>query len=154
MEDAPPRSLEAYDIGRILQLLPHRYPFLLVDRLIDIRGDESCVGVKNVTINEPCFQGHFPGRPIYPGVLLLEGMAQAAGAMVIASRPGAATPKQVFFISIDAARFRRPVVPGDVVRYRMNRIAQKRNMWWFQGEATVEGDMVAEAKLGAMIQDA
>jgi 3-hydroxyacyl-[acyl-carrier-protein] dehydratase len=146
-------SLEAIDIQRILQLLPHRYPFLLVDRIVDLNGMESCVGIKNVTINEPQFQGHFPGRPIFPGVLILEGMAQAGGTLCLANRPSNASPVLVYFLTIDEAKFRRPVVPGDVLRYHMTKIAQRKNMWWFRGEARVEDELVAEAKLGAMIQE-
>ena len=146
-------SLEALDIQRILELLPHRYPFLLVDRIVDMRGDESCIGIKNVTINEPQFHGHFPGRPVYPGVLILEGMAQAAGAIVIASRPSDAPPALVYFLTVDEAKFRRPVGPGDVLHYHMTKLTQRRNMWWYRGETRVAGELVAEAKLGAMIQD-
>jgi 3-hydroxyacyl-[acyl-carrier-protein] dehydratase len=146
-------SLEAIDIQRILQLLPHRYPFLLVDRIVDLNGMESCVGIKNVTINEPQFQGHFPGRPIFPGVLILEGMAQAGGTLCLTNRPSNASPVLVYFLTIDEAKFRRPVVPGDVLRYHMTKIAQRKNMWWFRGEARVEDELVAEAKLGAMIQE-
>jgi 3-hydroxyacyl-[acyl-carrier-protein] dehydratase len=137
----------------ILNLLPHRYPFLLVDRIFAVRGDESCIGIKNVTASEPFFQGHFPGNPVMPGVLLLEGMAQTAGAICSFSqaRPGPAA--KVFFLTIDKAKFRRPVVPGDVVEYHMRKLARRRTMWWFRGEAMVAGQLAAEAELGAMIVD-
>ena len=146
-------SLEAIDIQRILALLPHRYPFLLIDRIVDINGNESCVGIKNVTINEPPFLGHFPGTPVWPGVLILEGMAQAGGALVLHNRPPSDKPTLLYFLTVDEAKFRRPVGPGDVLKYHMSKITQRRNMWWFRGEARVEGELVAEAKLGAMIQE-
>jgi 3-hydroxyacyl-[acyl-carrier-protein] dehydratase len=137
----------------ILRLLPHRFPFLMVDRIVAIRGDESCIGIKNVTFNEPFFQGHFPGNPVMPGMLLLEGMAQTAGA-VCGFRQGRTGPAaKVFFLTVDKAKFRRPVVPGDVVEYHMRKLAQRRTMWWFRGEAMVAGQLVAEAELGAMIAD-
>jgi 3-hydroxyacyl-[acyl-carrier-protein] dehydratase len=150
-----PDSLDALDIQRILELLPHRYPFLMIDKIVDIVGDESCVGVKNVTVSEPCFLGHFPGRPVFPGMLILEGMAQAAGALCLSRLPPRAPDKNVlvYFLTVDEAKFRRPVVPGDVLRYHMTKLKNRRNMWWYQGEARVEGELVAEAKLGAMIQE-
>ena len=135
----------------ILRLLPHRYPFLLVDRVIDIRGDEHGIGIKNVTINEPHFQGHFPENPVFPGVLMIEGMAQTAGVMCIIA--SGSTPKSVFFLTIDKAKFRKPVLPGDTIEYHMNRIQRRRTMWWFRGEAKVNGQIVAEAEVGAMISD-
>jgi 3-hydroxyacyl-[acyl-carrier-protein] dehydratase len=140
------------DIQQIMAALPHRYPFLLIDRIEAIVGDTSCVGIKNVTINEPFFQGHFPGRPVMPGVLLLEGMAQTAGAMCSVSRGGEA-PQLVYFMTIDKAKFRRPVVPGDRLEYHMTKINQRRTMWWYRGEAKVAGRVVAEAEVGAMIVD-
>ena len=144
--------LEAADILTILDLLPHRYPFLLVDRIRNIDGDRSCVGIKNVTFNEPQFAGHFPSRPVFPGVLLIEGMAQTAGAICVASKLSEqARPKQVYFMTIDKAKFRRPVVPGDVVEYHMTKLNNRRNMWWYKGEAMVEGKVVAEAEVGAML---
>jgi 3-hydroxyacyl-[acyl-carrier-protein] dehydratase len=135
----------------ILKLLPHRYPFLLVDRIVAIRGDESCIGIKNVTFNEPFFQGHFPGNPVMPGVLILEGMAQTGGAVCsLVMRKDAAT-STVYFLTVDKAKFRRPVVPGDVVEYHLTKITRRKSMWWFRGEAKVAGELVAEAVLGAMI---
>ena len=145
--------LEAIGIKEILVALPHRYPFLLVDRIIDIRGDEHCIGIKNVTINEPHFLGHFPNNPIMPGVLVLEGMAQTGGTLAIRAL-GSAKPTQVYFLTIDKAKFRKPVIPGDVLEYHMDRIARRRNMYWFRGEAKVAGEIVAEAELGAMIVEA
>ena len=144
---------DSLDIQQILELLPHRYPFLLVDRIEQIRGDESCVGIKNVTVNEPFFRGHFPGRPVMPAVLLLEGMAQSAGAICARSLQRDRAPQSVYFITIDKAKFRRPVIPGDRVEYHMQRLARRRNMWWFRGEAKVNGQIACEAELGAMIAE-
>jgi 3-hydroxyacyl-[acyl-carrier-protein] dehydratase len=146
------KKLEAADIAVILKLLPHRYPFLMVDRIIDIRGDEHGIGIKNVTINEPHFQGHFPENPVFPGVLMIEGMAQTAGVLSIAAT-SASQPKQVFFLTIDKAKFRKPVLPGDTIEYHMTRTARRKSMWWYRGEAKVAGVIVAEAELGAMISD-
>jgi len=145
------RVIESFDIQRLLTALPHRYPFLLVDRIVEARGDEYGVGVKNVTVNEPQFQGHFPGRPVMPGVLLIEAMAQTAGALCVASQADTATPSVVYLMTIDKAKFRKPVVPGDQVRLHMTRIAKKRNMWWFRGEAKVDGALVCEAEVSAML---
>ena len=137
----------------MLKVLPHRYPFLMIDRVIDIRGDQTGIGIKNVTVNEPQFQGHFPDDPVFPGVLLIEGMAQTGGVLCILAR-GLDKPRRVYFMTIDKAKFRRPVVPGDTIEYHMQRMAQRRNMWWFRGEAKVAGQVVAEAEVGAMIADA
>jgi 3-hydroxyacyl-[acyl-carrier-protein] dehydratase len=144
-------SLEAIDIAGILRAIPHRYPFLMVDRIISIRGDEFAIGIKNVTANEPQFQGHFPGNPVFPGVLLLEGMAQTAGVicMQMLGRDGAGSA--VYFLTIDKAKFRKPVYPGDTVEYHMTKTARRKNMWWYRGEARVAGQIVAEGELGAFI---
>ena len=149
----PTKTLEAVDILKILELLPHRYPLLLVDRMIEMDGDNSCIGVKNVTFNEPHFMGHFPGNPIMPGVLMIEGMAQTGGVMALLSTEQG-SGKLVFFMTIDEAKFRKPVIPGDVVEYHMTKIAKKRTMWFYKGEAYVDGKLVAEAKLSAMLADA
>ena len=143
-------TLEAADIATILKALPHRYPFLMVDRIINIRGDQSGVGIKNVTVNEPQFMGHFPGNPVFPGVLMIEGMAQTAGVICILAE-AMAEKKFVFFLTIDQAKFRKPVVPGDTIEYHMTKKARKKNMWWYRGEAKVAGRIVAEAEVGAMI---
>jgi 3-hydroxyacyl-[acyl-carrier-protein] dehydratase len=143
-------TLEAADIAVILKSLPHRYPFLMIDRLINIRGDEFGIGIKNVTANEPQFMGHFPGNPVFPGVLMIEGMAQTAGVMRMLSA-GSGKMISVFFLTIDQAKFRKPVTPGDTIEYHMTKVARKRNMWWYQGEAKVAGQVVAEAKVGAMV---
>ncbi|MPZ58496.1 MAG: 3-hydroxyacyl-ACP dehydratase FabZ [Rhizobiales bacterium] len=137
----------------LLKLLPHRYPFLLVDRVIAIRGDESCIGIKNVTFNEPYFQGHFPNRPVMPGVLLIEGMAQTAGAICGLLRGLDRPPSAVFFLTVDKAKFRRPVVPGETVEYHMTKVTRRKQMWWYRGEAKVADQLVAEAVVGAMIAD-
>ena len=151
MSEAP-ATLQTADILEILDLLPHRYPFLLVDRIVDIDGDRSCIGIKNVTFNEPQFTGHFPSRPIFPGIFLIEGMAQTAGAVCVASRIGThAKPKQVFFMTVDKCKFRRPVEPGDTVKYHMTKLNHRRNMWWYRGEAKVEGTLVCEAEVSAML---
>jgi 3-hydroxyacyl-[acyl-carrier-protein] dehydratase len=146
-------KLEAADIAVVLEMLPHRYPFLMVDRVINICGDDSGVGIKNVTFNEPHFQGHFPGNPVFPGVLMIEGMAQTAGVLCIAATPSI-QPKSVFFLTIDKAKFRKPVRPGDTIEYHMQKIAHRKTMWWFRGEAKVAGQIVAEAEVGAMLSDA
>jgi len=151
--DEAVKTLEAADIAAVLKMLPHRYPFLMVDRVIDIHGDDRGIGIKNVTINEPHFMGHFPENPVFPGVLMIEGMAQTAGVLCI-SKFRLQRPKSVFFLTIDQAKFRRPVVPGDTLEYHMRKVAQRRNMWWFTGLAKVAGHIVAEAKVGAMIVDA
>ena len=145
------RVLESFDIQKLLKSLPHRYPFLLVDRIVEARADEYGVGIKNVTANEPQFQGHFPGRPVMPGVLLIEAMAQTAGALCVASQENSGSPSVVYLMTIDKAKFRKPVVPGDQVRLHMTRIAKKRNMWWFRGEAKVDGALVCEAEVSAML---
>jgi 3-hydroxyacyl-[acyl-carrier-protein] dehydratase len=147
-------TLNAIGIREILAALPHRYPLLLVDRIIDIRGDEHGIGIKNVTANEPYFAGHFPNNPVMPGVFLLEGMAQTAGTICIRAQAGRTKPSIVYFLTIDKAKFRKPVMPGDVVEYHVDRISRRKNMWWFRGEAKVGGEIVAEAVLGAMIAEA
>src|ERR1700750_795207 len=130
-------SLEAADIAMGLKMLPHRYPFWMFSRVIDIRGDEHGIGIKNVTINEPHFQGHFPGNPVFPGVLMIEGMAQTAGVLCVAATGVQAT--SVFFLTIDKAKSRKPVRPGDTIEYHMNRITRRKSMWWYRGEAKVAG---------------
>jgi 3-hydroxyacyl-[acyl-carrier-protein] dehydratase len=143
-------TLGTADIAEIMKALPHRYPFLMVDRIINMQGDNSAIGIKNVTANEPQFLGHFPGNPVFPGVLLVEGMAQTAGAICILSTK-LDGPRTVYFMTIDKAKFRKPVTPGDTVEFHVTKIAHKRNMWWFRGEAKVNGQIVAEAEVGAML---
>ncbi|QLP98877.1 MAG: 3-hydroxyacyl-ACP dehydratase FabZ [Rhodoblastus sp.] len=150
VKSQPAETLESFDIHKLLSYLPHRYPFLLVDRIIEAKGDDSCIGVKNVTFNEPQFQGHFPEKPVMPGVLLIEGMAQTAGALCVHASKSA-RPKIVYFMTIDKAKFRKPVIPGDVVEFHMTKTAQRRNMWWYRGEAKVKGVIVCEAEVSAML---
>jgi 3-hydroxyacyl-[acyl-carrier-protein] dehydratase len=147
------KELGTADIARIMKLLPHRYPFLLVDKIVDMDGDNSAVGIKNVTINEPFFQGHFPGFPVMPGVLLIEGMAQTAGALCVATMSESYEPQLVYFMSIDRARFRKPVLPGDTVHYHMTKRRNRGRVWRFDGQAKVNGQLVAEAEISAMIVD-
>jgi 3-hydroxyacyl-[acyl-carrier-protein] dehydratase len=149
-EAAPAQATTSLSAQQILALLPHRYPFLLVDRIEQINADQSCVGIKNVTFNEPFFQGHFPGNPVMPGVLLIEGMAQSAGA-ICAAVAGQDRPPGVYFLTIDKAKFRRPVGPGDRVEYHMVKLNQRGTMWWYRGQAKVDGKVVCEAEVGAMM---
>jgi 3-hydroxyacyl-[acyl-carrier-protein] dehydratase len=146
------RSLSSFDIQKILKLLPHRYPFLMIDRVVDIDGDNSAVGIKNVTANEPHFTGHFPEHPIMPGVLLVEGMAQTAGAICIAAR-GGDKPGVVYFMTIDGCKFRKPVVPGDTVEFRVKKLRNRANIWKFSAEAYVRDFKVAEATISALIAE-
>ena len=138
MEEAAVR-FELVDINEILKTLPHRYPMLLIDRVINIRSDYSGVGIKNVTINEPPFLGHFPDRPVYPGVMMIEAMAQTAGVIGIKSVEGTEKPRAVYFLTIDKCKFRKPVMPGDTIEYHMRSIGRRKAMWWFHGDAKVQG---------------
>ena len=149
--DSQPAVLESADIQKVLEVLPHRYPLLMVDRIIDIEDDKSCIGIKNITVNEPQFTGHFPGTPIMPGVLLIEGMAQTAGALCVIKALSGDIPSMVYFMTIDNAKFRKPVIPGDRVEYHMTKLRNRKNIWWFSGKAMVDGTKVAEAEISAMI---
>jgi len=151
MNEAAAETLETLDILQLLKCLPHRYPFLMVDRIIDVKGDESATGIKNVSINEPQFQGHFPERPVMPGVLLIEGMAQTAGAICVHAHMGGTRPPLVYFMTIDKAKFRKPVLPGDRVEFHMSKANRRRDMWWYKGRALVEGTLVCEAEISAML---
>lgn len=134
------------NISEIQRFLPHRYPFLLVDRILEIEEGKRVVGIKNVTINEPFFQGHFPGQPIMPGVLIVEAMAQVGGFLALLTLKKEGEPS-AYFIGIDKARFRKPVVPGDNLRLEVEVLKQRRNMWVFSGAAYVDGALVTEAEL-------
>jgi beta-hydroxyacyl-ACP dehydratase FabZ len=139
-------------IQEIMNLLPHRYPFLLVDRIVEMEMGKKIVGIKNVTINEPFFPGHFPGQPVMPGVLILEAMAQVAGVMSMKMVPADQVKnKVIFFMTIDKAKFRKPVVPGDQVRFELEVIRMRSNTMSFKGRASVDGTVVAEAEMMAMI---
>ncbi|MEP0408368.1 MAG: 3-hydroxyacyl-ACP dehydratase FabZ, partial [Roseibium sp.] len=133
---------------------PHRYPFLLIDKIVEMDGDDSCIGIKNVTINEPHFQGHFPTRPVMPGVLLIEAMAQTAGALCVHAKGKDSPPQLVYFMTIDKAKFRKPVVPGDQVHFHVKKIRQRATIWKFDAVAMVDGAKVAEAEISAMLVDA
>lgn len=141
------------DVMRIMELIPHRYPFLLIDRVEDIIVGESAVGVKNVTINEQFFQGHFPRQPVMPGVLIVEAMAQTAAVLVVETLEGEAAGKLVYFMTIDSARFRKPVTPGATIKIHVSKERNRGAVWKFRGEARVDGALVAEAKFSAMIMD-
>ncbi len=150
-EQASTTSLASAEIQEILKCLPHRYPFLLVDKVIDMRGDEFGIGIKNVTANEPQFMGHFPGTPIMPGVLMIEGIAQTAGVLCIKALPPQDTPPLVYFMTIDKTKFRKPVVPGDTLHYEVTKLKQRANIWKFSAVAKVDGAKVAETEISAMI---
>lgn len=141
------------DVMRVMELIPHRYPFLMVDRVASIIPDVSCIGIKNVSINEPFFQGHFPKRPVMPGVLIIESMAQTAGCLVVATLGPDAEGKLVYFMTVDDARFRKPVVPGDQMKVHVTKLRNRGPVWKFRGEAKVDGTLVAEATYSAMILD-
>jgi 3-hydroxyacyl-[acyl-carrier-protein] dehydratase len=150
MADSAGTVLETVDIMQLMKLLPHRYPFLLVDRVIDIDADNSAIGIKNVTVNEPHFQGHFPEQPVMPGVLIIEAMAQTAGAICLKSSR-ADKPSLVYFMTIDNAKFRRPVVPGDRLEIHVKKLKKRGNIWRFACEALVDGAKAAEAEISAMM---
>lgn len=147
-------ELNSMNIAEILISLPHRYPFLMIDRIIKIDGDETAVGIKNVTFNEPIFQGHFPGNPIFPGVLIIEGMAQTAGAIVIKHDSGGGKKNIVLMLGVDKAKFRRPAGPGDTIEFHIAKIQRRRNVGRYKAEAIVDGTVIAEAEITAMIVEA
>ncbi len=154
MSEAPaPTDVDAIDIARIMEMIPHRYPMLLVDRVIEIEPDISAVGIKNVSINEPQFQGHFPAMAVMPGVLIVEAMAQTAAILVVHTMGKEVEGRHVYFMSIDDCRFRRPVTPGDVMRIEVWKLRGRGNVWRFEGYVTVDGQRAAEAKFAAMILD-
>jgi len=144
-----------YDVNDIKKILPHRYPFLLVDRVTELTAGESIVAYKNVSVSEPVFEGHFPGQPIYPGVMIIEGMAQAGGILAFKSQSEDidTSDKIVYFMSIDKAKFRVPVVPGDRLEYRLNVTKSRGSVWQFEANAYVDDKLVAQAELKAMVAD-
>jgi 3-hydroxyacyl-[acyl-carrier-protein] dehydratase len=154
MDTTEPASTAAeIDIQRIMQMIPHRYPFLMIDRIVEVVSGASAIGIKNVSINEAFFHGHFPQRPVMPGVLIIEAMAQTAAVLVVQTLGRESEGKLVYFMSIDNARFRRPVVPGDQIRVRVVCKHQRRNVWKFEGHAMVGDKLTAEATFAAMILD-
>ena len=146
-------ALDAVDVAGVMEMIPHRYPFLLVDRVVEIIPDRSAIGIKNVTINEPFFQGHFPRNPVMPGVLIVEAMAQTAAVLVVYSLGASAAGKLVYFMSIENARFRKPVTPGDQLKIHVTKDRSRGNVWKFNAEAKVDGRLVAEATYAAMLMD-
>jgi 3-hydroxyacyl-[acyl-carrier-protein] dehydratase len=150
MSEATP---EIIDVKRIQEMIPHRYPFLMIDRVIDVQPDVGATGVKNVSINEPFFPGHFPSDPVMPGVLIIEAMAQTAAVLVVRTLGKDAEGKLVYFLAIDEARFRKPVVPGDQLMVHVKKERSRSNIWKFSAEAKVDGKVVAEATYSAMIRD-
>ena len=141
------------DIEKIVEMIPHRYPFLMIDRVSDLVPEESAVGHKNVTINEPHFQGHFPSKPIMPGVLIIEAMAQTSAVLVVHTLGGEAVDKLVYFMSVENAKFRRPVQPGDVMKIYVNTKQHRKAVWKFDGVAKVDEQIVAQSTFTAMIID-
>lgn len=145
------QKIDDIDVNRIKELIPHRYPMLLVDKLCDIHPGESAIGKKAVTMNEPFFQGHFPEKPVMPGVLIVESMAQTAAALVMLSLGEDAEGRLVYFMSIDSAKFRKPVEPGDMLELHVHKEQNRRNIWRFSAQGKVDGNLVAEASFTAMI---
>lgn len=145
-----PRGVDV-DIARIMEMIPHRYPFLMIDRIVEIVPDVSATAIKNVSINEPHFQGHFPKRPVMPGVLIIEAMAQTAAVLVVHTLGPAAEGKLVYFMTIENARFRKPVFPGDRLRIEVTKQRHRANVWKFRGMARVGEALMAEATYSAMI---
>ena len=152
-ENTTPTEIGVIDIAKIMHAIPHRYPFLLVDRVVDLVKNEGCTGIKNVTINENFFQGHFPTMPVMPGVLIIECMAQTAAVLVVETLGPDWAGKLVYFMTVDNAKFRKPVVPGDQMRVYVKKERQRGNIWKFSAEAKVDGKVVAEATYAAMILD-
>lgn len=148
---APGTPLPDCDTGTIMRLIPHRFPMLLIDRVVEITAFERAVGIKNVTINEPFFSGHFPNDPIMPGVLTIEAMAQTAAVLTIASSGAEVAGSRVYFMSIDEARFRRPVRPGDVLRLEVRQLRSRLGVYKYEGRAMVDGELVTEAAFGAKL---
>ena len=152
-EQSSDQEIGVADLARVMEMIPHRYPMLLVDEVIDIVADERALGIKNVTINEPQFQGHFPAQAIMPGVFIVESMAQTAAVLVVYTLGPESEGKLVYFMTIDNARFRRPIVPGDVMQVHVSKQRNRGPIWKFRGEVRVEGQLAAEAEFSAMIRD-
>ncbi len=148
-----PEKVEDIDIVRIMDMIPHRYPFLMIDKITEVIPDVSAIGIKNVTINEPFFQGHFPGHPVMPGVLIIEAMAQTSGVLVIETMGAQSEGKLIYFMSVDKARFRKPVTPGDTLSILVTKVQNRGPVWKFNGEARVGDTLMAEATFAAMIVD-
>ena len=146
-------TVASVDIVRVMEMIPHRYPMLMIDKVVDMVTGQSAVGIKNVTVNEPFFQGHFPTRPVMPGVMIIEAMAQTAAVLVVHTLGESAEGKLVYFMTVDNARFRRPVTPGDTMRVEVIKDRSRGNVWRFNGVARVDGVKVAEAEFAAMIMD-
>ncbi len=144
---------KSIDVERIMEMIPHRYPFLMIDKLINVIPGTSAVGIKNVTVGEPYFQGHFPSRPVMPGVLIIEAMAQTAAVLVMETLGVEAEGRLVYFLSVDAARFRKPVVPGDTLHIHVEKQYNRGNVWKFRGEARVGDTLMADATFAAMIME-
>lgn len=144
------KVLERFDIDRILTLLPHRFPFLMIDRIIEVDSDDSAIGIKNVSFNEPIFQGHFPENPIFPGVLIIEGMAQTAGAIAIAADKTTGR-HAVYMVTVDNCKFRKPARPGDIIEYHIKKIRRRSAMGWYEARAMVGDTLIAQAEVGAMV---
>lgn len=150
MDDKPGAGSLTLDVKQIMEMIPHRYPFLMIDKVVDVVRGVSAVGIKNVSINEQYFEGHFPGHPIMPGVLIIEAMAQTAAVLVI-DAAGKQLGSLVYFMSVEQARFRRPVSPGDSLHLHVEKLHSRGRVWKFKGEARVGGDLMAEAVFSAMI---
>ena len=144
---------KSFDTAEIMNMIPHRYPFLLIDRVENLQEGETAVGIKAVTVNEPFFPGHFPGHPVMPGVLIIEAMAQTAAIVVVDSLGEETEGKLVYFMSVDKARFRKPVLPGDTLNIEVKKIQSRGKIWKFEGKALVNGAVAAEADFMAMIRD-
>jgi 3-hydroxyacyl-[acyl-carrier-protein] dehydratase len=152
MTAAPDQDVRTIEVQEIMEMIPHRYPFLLIDRVTDIVPDATATGIKNVTINEPFFQGHFPNHPIMPGVLVIEALAQTSAILVLETT-GQKAGGVVYFMSVDSAKFRKPIGPGDQIHLHVEKIRSRGAVWKFKGEARVDGKLMAEAVYSAMIVD-
>ncbi len=153
MDKLNTEKLGTLDITRVMEMIPHRYPFLMIDRVDDLVPDASATGIKNISIGEPYFQGHFPDHPVMPGVLIIEAMAQTAAVLVVATLGSESEGKLVYFMAIDSARFRKPVGPGDTLRVHVTKRAKRGNVWKFVGQAKTNDEVVADATFSAMIMD-